>query len=341
MSLDVLRKKRVEISEEEYQAACIAILLHDIGHGPFSHALESTLMEGSHHEEVSIALIKELNTAFNGKLSMALEMFLGNYSRPLFNQLISSQVDVDRLDYLKRDSFFSGVYEGNINSERIITMMNVKEENLVFDAKGIYSLEKYLVSRMFMYWQVYYHKTSITAESLLINILKRAQEIYKGGNKLEVSENLGYFIENSNNKITDNSTLEKFVSLDDSDIYTNLKTWMNHPDTILSCLSKAVINRDLPKSTFLPEPFSESKLEVLEKEIEKKYEVETATYFIEQKVIDLRPYLKENGIQLLTKSGEIIPLHLHPEQTLAEQLSNPNKKYHIYYPRDINPFKIL
>ncbi len=335
VSLDTLRKKKITISEEEYESACIAILLHDIGHGPFSHALESTLMEDCHHEVVSIALIRKLNEEFNGRLSMALEMFLGKYTRPFFNQLISSQVDVDRLDYLKRDSFFSGVSEGNVNSERIITMMNVADDQLVFDEKGIYSIEKYLVSRMFMYWQVYYHKTSLTAESLLIHVLQRAKEVYQEGKPLETSDNLMYFLSRSEYGKLSDETLEKFTQLDDSDIFSTLKQWATNPDRDLALLSLAVTNRSLPKSKFVQSPLSDQVMQKCEIQVSKELNVSQPQYFIEQRKIEVLPYSEKKPIRLLTKKSEIIPLHLHPEQTLSLQLAQPNQKYHLYYPREL------
>ncbi len=336
ISLDVLKKKKIQISDEEYEAACIAILLHDIGHGPFSHALESTLMENGHHENVSIALIEKLNEEFQGKLSGALEMFLGRYHRPFFNQLISSQVDVDRLDYLKRDSFFTGVSEGNVNSERIITMMNVHEEQLVFDEKGIYSIEKYLVSRMFMYWQVYYHKTSITAESLLIKVLERAKDLQRQGVRLEASENLRYFLEHDDLLQLSDETLHRFTLLDDADIFSTLKYWLHHEDRTLALLSNSIINRRLPKSTFIAKPFSKLEIARMQKAAAKELGVPDGNYFVAQNRINLSPYLKENGIMLLQKTGKTYPLHLHPEQTLTQQLAEPNVKYHLYYPRSLN-----
>ncbi len=335
LSLETLRKKRVHISDKEYEAACIAILLHDVGHGPFSHALESTLLKDCHHEIVSVALIHKLNEEFRGALDLALEMFLGKYARPFFNELISSQVDVDRLDYLKRDSFFSGVSEGNVNSERIITMMNVANDHLVFDEKGIYSIEKYLVSRMFMYWQVYYHKTSITAESLLIHVLERAKELTYRQQKIQASENLMYFLNRTSYEELNDTTLQKFTLLDDSDIFSTLKSWMTHPDRDLALLSKAVINRQLPKSKFLRKPLTEEKLQIFLQKVQENLAIENAKYFIAQKRIDLSPYFTKKPINLLSKKAEVMPLHLHPEQTLSEQLAQPNTKYHLYYPREI------
>lgn len=214
----ILRDKGVEISKEEERASLIAILLHDIGHGPFSHALESTLLDGIHHENLSITFMNLLNEEFNNELSLAIDIFLNKYPRKFFHQLISSQIDLDRLDYLKRDSFFTGVSEGNVNSERIITMMNVINDELVIDSKGIYSIEKYLTSRMFMYWQVYFHKTSVTAEIYLIEALKRAKQLTKEGKEVPASDILNYFLKKSDFIKLTKVDLEKFAQLDDSDI---------------------------------------------------------------------------------------------------------------------------
>ncbi|WP_332025075.1 HD domain-containing protein, partial [Kaistella sp.] len=194
-ALETLRLKGTEISKEEEKSAMLAILLHDIGHGPFSHALENMLMEDWHHEKLSLLLMNDLNKELDGELTMAIEMFQGKYHRKFFNQLISSQLDVDRLDYLKRDSFYTGVSEGNVNTQRIISMMNVADDKLVIDAKGIYSIENFLTARMFMYWQVYYHKTSALAEHLLVKILDRAKTLVSEGKELKASDNLKYFLE--------------------------------------------------------------------------------------------------------------------------------------------------
>jgi len=244
-TVTVLKSKKVEISQAENEALQIAILLHDIGHGPFSHTLEHSFVKGVHHEEISLLFMEALNEQFNGDLSLAIEMFKGDYKRPFFNQLIASQLDIDRLDYLKRDSFFSGVTEGNINSHRLITMLDVVDDNLVVEKKGIYSVEKFIVARRLMYWMVYLHKTSLAAECILVNILKRATELSQNNKAIAISEHLNFFM-NESRSFT-NDTLVTFSKLDDYDIIGSVKSWMNHSDAVLSELSKSLINRNLPK----------------------------------------------------------------------------------------------
>lgn len=232
-ALENLKMKGVKISEEEEKSAMLAILLHDVGHGPFSHALESLLMKDWHHEKLSLLLIKKLNDAFGGELSVAIEMFQGRYHRKFFNQLISSQLDVDRLDYLKRDSFYTGVAEGNINSQRLLSMLNVCNDELVVDEKGIYSVEQYLTARMFMYWQVYFHKTAVIAERLLVKVLKRAKYLIEKGQKLEASENLAYFLYKVDFETATEEDVERFTQLDDTDVLQAIKIWAKNEDFVL------------------------------------------------------------------------------------------------------------
>ena len=245
-AVQVLKSKNVEISQEEENALYIAILLHDIGHGPFSHAMENSIVENVHHEEISLFFMNALNDEFNGQLSLAIEIFKGNYHRKFLLQLISSQMDMDRMDYLKRDSFYSGVAEGNINSERLVQMINVHDDYLVVEEKGIYSVEKFLVGRRLMYWQCYLHKTSVMAEMILTKILKRAKELTEKGVHLWCSDSLHFFLTNHIEKADFNKeALKKFALLDDSDIIGALKNWQFHEDFILSSLSNSIINRNL------------------------------------------------------------------------------------------------
>ena len=244
----VLRFKQVVISEEEEIALYIAILLHDIGHGAFSHALEHSIVSGISHEEISLKFMHKLNKEFKGKLDLAIEIFEGKYNRNFLYQLISSQLDIDRLDYLKRDSFYTGVTEGNISSDRLIVMMNVKNDELVIEQKGIYSVEKFLIARRLMYWQVYLHKTGLVAENMLVNVLKRAKYLAEKGHELYASNSLNYFLYHQidqNNFTKD--TLAKFSKLDDYDILSAIKEWTNHSDRVLSLLSKMIVNRKLLK----------------------------------------------------------------------------------------------
>src|SRR5680860_664587 len=230
-AIQVLRLKGIEITAEEENGLYCAILLHDIGHGPFSHAMEHSIVEGTSHEHISLMFMQALNDKFNGSLTLAIEIFKGQYPKPFLNQLVSSQLDMDRMDYLKRDSFYTGVAEGNINAERLITMLNVVDNKLVVQEKGIYSIEKFLVARRFMYWQVYLHKTGIVAEELLTRVLKRAKELTNQGQFLECSFALSYFL---NNEITienfSKETLDIFSRLDDYDIISAMKNWQSHHD---------------------------------------------------------------------------------------------------------------
>ncbi|MBO5975358.1 MAG: HD domain-containing protein, partial [Paludibacteraceae bacterium] len=243
-----LQQKSQNITEEESNATLAAILMHDIGHGPFSHVLENTLVHDISHEEISVILMQEINKELNGKLDLAIEIFKDNYPKHFLHQLISGQLDVDRLDYLRRDSFFSGVTEGNIGSARIIKMLNVSNDNLVIEEKGIYSIENFLIARRFMYWQVYYHKTSVAAECMLIKILQRAQELARQGVELFCSPALRYFLYNNVTKerfFSDPEALLMFVNLDDSDIFSAIKSWRNSDDKILSILSQRFMDRQL------------------------------------------------------------------------------------------------
>ena len=247
-AVEVLRFKGTIISTEEESALYIAILLHDIGHGPFSHAMEKSIVENVHHEEISLLFMNQLNIEFKGQLGLAIQVFKGEYNRKFMLQLISSQLDMDRMDYLKRDSFYSGVAEGNVNSERLIQMMNVVDDYLVIEEKGIYSVEKFLMSRRLMYWQAYLHKTSLVAELILMKILKRAKELTLKGILLPCSDQLLYFMQNKVNITTfDASTLDLFAQLDDFDIIGALKSWQKNEDFILSSLSKMIVNRELLK----------------------------------------------------------------------------------------------
>lgn len=332
----ILRDKGVEISKEEERASLIAILLHDIGHGPFSHALESTLLDGIHHENLSITFMNLLNEEFNNELSLAIDIFLNKYPRKFFHQLISSQIDLDRLDYLKRDSFFTGVSEGNVNSERIITMMNVINDELVIDSKGIYSIEKYLTSRMFMYWQVYFHKTSVTAEIYLIEALKRAKQLTKEGKEVPASDILNYFLNKSDFIQLTKVDLEKFAQLDDSDIISALKLWQADEDKILSLLSQFIIQRKLPFSCIISEPISKDKLLKLENATKELFDIEDGKNFVHQKDLSVLAYNdKKDPIKLLLKNGEIIELQKADNQVLVKDLRKKITRYHLCMPREI------
>lgn len=332
-ALETLKQKGVEISVEEEKGAMLAILMHDIGHGPFSHALESMLMDDWHHENLSLLLMNRLNEEFEGQLSVAIEMFQGKYHRKFFNQLISSQLDVDRLDYLKRDSFFTGVSEGNVNTQRIISMMNVCKEELVIDAKGVYSIENFLTARMFMYWQVYYHKTSALAEFILVKILERAKYLVSEDVDLPATENLKYFLNRSKSSATDED-VERFTQLDDNDVIQAMKLWQNSDDFVLSYWCKCVIKRNLPKTVVSSQPFGR---EVIEEKIKKTndfFGINNGDQLVHKIERSLLPYNTEKQpIYLLQKNGEILRLDESEDQLLSGLIVNKTKRYILTFPR--------
>lgn len=339
-AVQVLRFKNVEISKQEEEALYIAILLHDIGHGPFSHAMENSIVENVQHEEISLLFMNALNEEFEGKLSLAIEIFKGNYHRKFLIQLISSQMDMDRMDYLKRDSFYSGVAEGNINSERLIQMINVHNDLLVVEEKGIYSVEKFLVARRLMYWQCYLHKTSVGAELLLSKILKRAKELITQGKDLPASDALKYFLQNSVSKEDFNDkALNNFALLDDADIFIALKNWQFHSDNVLSLLSSAIINRKLFHVTLVSKEEFVSKLNRYKELCKEKLEVENnlLDYFVFGDKLKNQAYdLKAEPIRIFTKDRGVIDVLEASDQYNLKALSEPVYKYFICYPKSIH-----
>ncbi|WP_312090949.1 HD domain-containing protein [Chryseobacterium sp.] len=332
-ALETLKQKGVEISVEEEKGAMLAILMHDIGHGPFSHALESMLMDDWHHENLSLLLMNRLNDHFDGQLSVAIEMFQGKYHRKFFNQLISSQLDVDRLDYLNRDSFFTGVSEGNINTQRIISMMNVCNEELVIDAKGVYSIENFLTARMFMYWQVYYHKTSALAEFILVKILERAKYLVSQGVDLPATDNLKYFLNRSKSSATEED-IQRFTELDDNDIIQAMKLWQNADDFILSYWCKCVVKRNLPKTIISSKPFDEDFIKEKIKITNEYFGIDNAEELVNEIERELRPYNTEKQpIFLLQKNGKIIKLNESEDQLLSGLIMNKTTRYILAFPR--------
>lgn len=332
-ALETLKQKNVKISEEEEKGAMLAILMHDIGHGPFSHALESMLMDDWHHENLSLLLMNRLNVEFNGELSVAIEMFQGKYHRKFFNQLISSQLDVDRLDYLKRDSFFTGVSEGNINTQRIISMMNVCNEELVIDGKGVYSIENFLTARMFMYWQVYYHKTSALAEFILVKILERAKFLASQGVDLPATENLKYFLNRGKSAATDED-VERFTQLDDNDVIQAMKLWQNSEDFILSYWCTCVIKRDLPKTIISTRPFEADFIKEKIKNTNDFFGIDNGEELVHEITRSLFPYNTEKQpIYLLQKNGEVLNLNQSEDQLLSGLISSKTKRYILTFPR--------
>jgi len=338
-AVNVLRFKGVSISPEEENALYVAILLHDIGHGPFSHAMEKSIVEDVHHEAISLLFMNQLKVEFGGQLSLAIQVFRGDYHRKFMLQLISSQLDMDRMDYLKRDSFYSGVAEGNVNSERLIQMMNVVDDVLVIEEKGIYSVEKFLMSRRLMYWQVYLHKTSLVAELILTKVLKRAKELTQKGIILPCSKPLMFFMQN---KITietfDSENLDLFSQLDDFDIISALKSWQKQDDFILSSLSKMIINRDLLKIKLSEEKPSAEELQALKERfaVENNITLAETNYFIFKGKIKNQAYSVEaEPIRILKKDKTIEDVVEASDQLNLKSLSKFVTKYYICFPKQL------
>ncbi|RAR75362.1 HD domain-containing protein [Flavobacterium aciduliphilum] len=336
-AVQTLRFKGVLLSEEEENALYIAILLHDIGHGPFSHAMEHSIVEEVHHEEISLRFMDLLNQEFDGKLTLALKIFKGEYHRKFMYQLISSQLDMDRMDYLKRDSFYSGVAEGNINSDRLIQMLHVKDDVLVIEEKGIYSVEKFLIARRLMYWQVYLHKTSVAAELILTKILKRAKELTQKGLELPCSMPLSFFL---HHKITldsfDEAILKTFALLDDYDVMGAIKGWQFHSDFVLSTLCKMILNRDLLKIVLLDEPAKADVMTQLKTQWASQHALseKDANYFIFKGKLKNQAYNKESEpISILKKDGSIENLVDTPDQLQVKALSKAVTKYFMCFPK--------
>ncbi|MDP2088379.1 MAG: HD domain-containing protein [Flavobacteriaceae bacterium] len=336
----ILRFKGIEITDEEENALYIAILLHDIGHGAFSHALENSIVSEINHEAISLKFMEALNLEFNFQLDLAIAVFKGNHPKKFLYQLISSQLDMDRLDYLKRDSFYSGVAEGNINSERLIAMLNVHENELVIEEKGIYSVEKFIVGRRLMYWQVYLHKTGLAAELLLVNILKRAKELALKGVELYANSNLKYFLYQSIDASNfDEETLVIFAQLDDYDVLSAIKEWTKHEDKIISTLSKMLINRKLPKIILQKQKFGKVEINKVKKMILDKYDVtkKEISYFVFEGSVSNQAYnLKDNSIKILSKKGKTVDLAIASDQLNLLALSKPVIKYYICFPKQLN-----
>lgn len=340
-ALQVLKSKDVKITDEEHRAALIAILLHDIGHGPFSHSLEHSIVKGVNHEVISSLLMDDLNKEFKGKLSLAIRIFNNKYNKKFLYQLVSSQLDMDRLDYLKRDSFFTGVSEGIISSDRIIKTLNVVKDNLVVEAKGIYSIEKFLISRRLMYWQVYLHKTVLSAENLLINILKRAKELNGTGKKLFATPSFALFIENDFTKedfINKPELLEKFAKLDDYDVMSSVKAWTDSDDFILSTLCKNMLDRHLYRIELQNEPILTSHKNNLLEKVAKKYAIsrKEASYFVFSESVNNSAYNNsDHGINILQSNGKLVDVANASDLLNLQALTQQVTKYYICYPKDL------
>lgn len=334
----VLRQKRVDISSDEEEALYLAILLHDIGHGPFSHGLEGVIVPKMSHEELSLAIMNRINKEFNGALDLAIEIFTGRHSRKFLKQLVSGQLDMDRLDFLRRDSFYTGVAEGSISAQRLIAMLHVVDDCLVVEEKGIHSVENFLVARRLMYWQVYLHKASLCAEHILMKIIKRARELRCSGMDIGIIGPLDYFLSSDQNKELSEDLLDHFLKLDDIDILAALKQWMNHDDFVLRQLSRTIIKRRLFKIKIKEVAFSEEKLEEKRQKFAEKHNLSPneASYFVFAGSISNLAYnqSKEN-IQLLRNDGSLIDVAQASDQLHIKALSEKVVKYFQCYPKTL------
>ncbi|MFC4220307.1 HD domain-containing protein [Flagellimonas marina] len=336
-AIQVLKLKGVFFSDEEETGLLCAILLHDIGHGPFSHALEGFVAKDLSHESLSLKFMEELNTEFGGQLDAAISIFKGDYPKPFMNQLVSSQLDMDRMDYLKRDSFYTGVTEGNINSERLISMLNVVDGNLVVEEKGIYAVEKFLMARRFMYWQVYLHKTGLVAEQLLVRIMQRARKILSEGSQLEGSQPLLFFLKQNGKIDFDAEVLSIFSQLDDVDILGAIKSWQFHTDFVLSKMCRMLLNRKLLHIKIKKRPADPQKMDKKLQEIIQKYDLspEDASNFVFQGEISNKAYSEEQqAINILKKNGKITDVLKESDQLSLKALSTTVTKYYSCYPKE-------
>lgn len=340
-AIRVLRAKGHEITEEEAESTQIAILLHDIGHGPFSHALEHTVVDGIHHESLSTLFMERLNQELNGQLTTAIEIFTGDYKKKFLHELISSQLDMDRLDYLRRDSFYTGVTEGAINSERLLTMLNISNDRLVIDSKGIYSVEKFIVARRLMYWQVYLHKAVLSAEFMIVNILHRARNLARGGVEVFAGSALKEFLYNNygiKEFKADEKLLNLFSKLDDYDILGAVKEWCNHSDLVLSTLSDMLVNRKLLKIKLQNNPFNQSEVDNYLMKVKEHFGFKEGEekYFVINDKISNRAYNKENsGIKLLYKDGNTYDLIDASDHFDIGLLTRPTVKHFICFPKQM------
>jgi len=340
-ALNALEENGIDISEKERQASLIAILLHDIGHGPFSHTLEFSLFKKVSHERVSVWMMERLNEAFDGALDLTLEIFQNQYKRSFFHQLVSSQLDIDRLDYLKRDSFFTGVYEGTIGSERIIKMLNVVSNQLVIDAKGIYSIENFLSARRLMYWQVYLHKTAVCAEIMLIRLIERAKSLVQAGAKLSSTPALTLFLEQNISEDDfrdDPDILEIYSLLDDNDIWGSIKFWVDHEDYVLRNLSNMLLNRKLLGISFSNGAIGRIITDDLIQKVSKEWNItlDEARYFVKTGSVSNSAYISSGqSIKIVRKSGEVIDVAEASDLPNIKAMSHVVKKHYLCAPKSI------
>ncbi len=332
-TLDSLKQKGVEITDKEELGATLAILLHDVGHGPFSHALEHSIVSDISHEELTLLIMHHLNEEFGGKLNTAIEIFSDTYKKKFLHQLVSSQLDMDRLDYLSRDSFYSGVSEGIVGTERIIKMLDVQDDQVVVEEKGIYSIEKYIVARRLMYWQVYLHKTVLSAEFMLVNILKRAKQLAHDDIDLFATPVLREFLYSEYDMSlirSDKTILEKFCELDDYDVLACIKVWKNHEDKVLSLLSCSLLNRKLFKIKLSSEKWPEELISKMKHRISEKYELslDEAAYFVIHDMVDNKAYSPASeNILIKMKDGTVTDLALASDHLNISALSDPVQKW--------------
>lgn len=338
-AVEVLKSKNILISSSEEQALYCAILLHDIGHGPFSHAMEHSLVNGIGHEQISLRLMQQLNIEFNGELDLAIRIFKGDYHRKFLLQLVSSQLDMDRMDYLNRDSFFTGVAEGQINSDRLLQMLYVVNDQLVIEEKGIYSVEKFLMARRLMYWEAYLHKTSLSAELMLIKTLQRAKFLCQNGVSLPCEGHLAFFLINQIDisNFTDH-ILNRFSQLDDYDIFSALKLWQNSHDKVLAELSASILNRDILKVDISSQQHSKAAVALLQKKYMQKYNrsAEEADYFIFKGKIKNEAYSKNlDPIVIYKKDGSTEDVTTASDQMHLKALTKPVVKYYLCFPKHL------
>ena len=342
LAIDVLRSKNINITPEEALAAKIAIMLHDIGHGPFSHSLEHTLTKNIHHESISRVFMQRMNDELGGKLDMAIAIFDNTYHKHFLHQLVSSQLDMDRLDYLSRDSFFTGVSEGIVGTERIINMLNVHDDNLVVDEKGIYSIEKFIISRRLMYWQVYLHKTVVSADRILISALNRAKHILNNGTDLECSEPLKCFLSKDYTLADfekDTNVIDKFALMDDYDIISAIKNWTNNDDFILSTLSKKLINRNLNRIFISDTPFDDNDINNCIRKISDRYNIsiDDAEWFVSTGNLENHAYdFDDQEIKILFKTRECNDISIASDQLDRHFLEKTVTKYYLSFPKELN-----
>lgn len=339
--LDNLRTKGTEISNEEYEASQLAILLHDIGHGPFSHSLENSLLPGVHHESISYLLMTELNTEFDGALTLALQIFRNSYPRKFFHQLVSSQLDIDRLDYLKRDCFFTGVMEGTVGVDRIISMLAVYHDQLVVEEKGIYSIENFLNARRLMYWQVYLHKTTVSAERMLVNLIRRAQVLAYAGEDLVATDALLLFLKNEftlSSFQENKNILATFAQLDDNDVWGCIKFWKNHSDRILSLLSTMLLNRKLFQIILSNDAIKKETIEEIRSAIAHQYGTLMAEspYLFSHGIVSNEAYAEGEQINILTKRGELLDIVQASDLPNIKAISKIVKKNYLCWPKDVS-----